>query len=279
MPSAVLHKKCKHLSKKNEHICLPLKNNDEKLPLKNNDNSNNNDNGTCVLLAHICDQHVTVRVPFWRRLFSACSRERCKKKAEPVQGCFCRGHANYTASMCVCARVDEVLFCRCLTTVTLCAAWMRVPAVRSHCWCGHCAVKPRPKDFPLCPRRTGEKKKKTLLGKNKKTHSKVVGSSCVSLQRELPFPWIDGAKEESRSPRTTSGLTLWRVGLFFWDYFTHSSWQVIMSVNSIFTDLTRQLGCWDVKSELSQLYLQVWFIFTGWEYDRANRYPPGRMGW
>lgn len=121
----------------------------------------------------------------------------------------------YSQYVCVCAHVDEVLFCRCLTTVTLCAAWMRVPAVRSHCWCGHCAVKPRPKDFPLCPRCTGEKKKKTLNGKNKKTHSKVVGSSCVSLQRELPFPWIDGAKEESRSSRTTSGLTLWRVGLFF----------------------------------------------------------------
>lgn len=254
MPSAVLHKKCKHLSKKN---------------------------GTCVLLAHICDQHITVRVPFWRRLFSACSHERCKKKLNLCKDVFAEAMPTIQpVCVCVCARVDEVLFCRCLTTVTLCAAWMRVPAVRSHCWCGHCAVKPRPKDFPLCPRRTGEKKKKkTLLGKNKKTHSKVVGSSCVSLQRELPFPWIDGAKEDSRSPRTTSGLTLWRVGFFFWDYFTHSSWQVIMSVNSIFTDLTRQLGCWDVKSELSQLYLQVWFIFTGWEYDRANRYPSGRMGW
>lgn len=121
MPSAVLHKKCKHLSKKNEHICLPLKNNDEKLPLKNNDNSNNNDNGTCVLLAHICDQHVTVRVPFWRRLFSACSRERCKKKAEPVQGCFCRGHANYTASMCVCARA--------LTRCCFAGVWPLWPSV------------------------------------------------------------------------------------------------------------------------------------------------------
>lgn len=119
-------------------------------------------------------------------------------------------------SVCVCARVDEVLFCRCLTTVTLCAAWMRVPAVRSHCWRGHCALKPRPKDFPLCPRCRGDGGDGGGIKRQKqKTHSKVVRSSCRLPQQELPFLWIDGAKEESRSPRTTSGLTLWRVGCFF----------------------------------------------------------------